>query len=419
MIWIYNLLLTFLAPIWVPWMLWRARRRDEKPIWKERAGDWDLKPVWDSRRVWIHAVSVGEVMAVIPVLRSVKHLEPEVEIVLTTTTSSGRSAAIERAAGLYDHLFYFPIDVARFQLAALSRARPRVVAIVETELWMNLLYLAKQMRVPTMLVNGRISDRAFPRMKRVRCFYRSMLGLLGEALMRTETDAQRARELGAKNVRVLGNSKFDESVPDVAAEARRVREEFRLDPSRPCVVVGSTRSPGEEAFVAEALRDPRLERVQVVWAPRHIERAEEVARLCQELGVGLRSKNEKARVLVLDTYGELASAYCAADVAVIGGGFEDFGGQSLIQPLLVGKPVVHGPHMSNFRDVAEAAAHAGASRVVATPGELADALVEIIGDPALAARMSSAALELAASSRGASLRYAQAIVDAYRASRLS
>ncbi|HRI44248.1 MAG TPA: glycosyltransferase N-terminal domain-containing protein [Fimbriimonadaceae bacterium] len=414
---LYNFLLTLFAPLWVPWMLLRARARQEAPNWKERQGEFDFPPDPKTKRIWIHAVSVGEVVAAMPILAEVRSLLPDHEIVLSVTTSSGHQTARERATGLYDHLVYFPIDVARFQMAAMTRVRPEVVAVMETELWLNFLWAAQAMGAATLLVNGRISDRSFPRARKVRFFYRSLLRYLDRALMQTELDADRIRALGAEHAEVFGNCKFDEGALE-EVDPVALRREFGIGEGEAVVVLGSTRGEEEEALVLDAIE--RLDRpgLKIIHAPRHLERADALAdAVAARFGsVARRSRGESGRYLVLDTYGELGRVYALADVAIVGGGFSNFGGQNLIQPLAHGKPVIHGPNMQNFAFAARAAADAGASIVASNADELAAALGDLLDEPERRSRMGQEAKALVAKHRGAARRYAEAIAAACHAS---
>jgi 3-deoxy-D-manno-octulosonic-acid transferase len=414
---LYNLLLTVTAPIWVPWMLWRSSRRREQPDWKQRCGDFPIDPRSDRNRIWLHAVSVGEVVAALPVLRALRRLAHGHEIVLSVTTSSGRQTAQDRAQGLFDHLVYFPIDVARFQLAAMVRVSPSVVAIMETELWFNFLWAAKAVGAHTMLINGRISDRSYPRARWFRFFYRRLLAYLDEALMQTDRDAERIRDLGARQVEVFGSTKFDEAAEQARASRTEVRAWLGIPPEAQVVVIGSTRSEAEETLVLDALAHPSLANVYVVHAPRHLERVAPLADAYRRrLGaVALRSRGESGQRLILDTYGELGQAYAAADVVVVGGGFDNLGGQNLIQPLAHGKPVLHGLHMQNFAAVARMAQEAGASQICHDADELARALHALLSDPVERERRSRIAQELVAQHLGAAERYADAMAGAARA----
>lgn len=411
---VYNFLLTLLSPLWVPWMLLRANRRAEKPNWSERTGDYDLVADKNATRIWVHAVSVGEVMAVLPILRELRERVPNAEIVLSVTTSSGHRTASEHAVGLFDHLVYFPIDVARFQLAAMVRVKPKVVAIMETELWYNFLWAAKAVEATTILINGRISDRSFPRSRRLSFFYRAMLSQLDLALMQTTTDADRIRRLGAPKVEVVGNCKYDQAAEGLEADPEEWRATLGIPEGNQVVVIGSTRGQEEEQFVLDALTSVDLKSVSVIHAPRHLERVPELAQeVAKRFGKpALRSKGECGRYLILDTYGELAKVFSVADVVVIGGGFANHGGQNIIQPLAHGKPVLHGPHMQNFAEAAREASKLGCTVVCATPSELANALNSLLGDDKRRAEMGVAAKEFVGSSLGSSARYASAIVAA-------
>jgi 3-deoxy-D-manno-octulosonic-acid transferase len=407
---VYNLLLTLAAPIWVPWMLVRSWRRQEKPNWKERTGTYEFKRP-EGRVAWIHAVSVGEVIAAKPIIGQLREKDPTLHIVLSVTTSSGHQTA--REAGIADSLFYFPIDVARFQLSAMQKVRPNVVAIMETELWMNFLWAAKVFRARTLLINGRISDRSFPKSKRVSFFYGALLSNLDLALMQTATDEERIRTLGAPNADTLGNSKFDQGVLDEMPDRKVWRDELGLSDKDFVIVVGSTRGEMEGPFVLEALHDLPI---KIVHAPRHLEGVPDLVHAAEKLGytVALRSRQEAGAYLILDTYGELANAYAAADLAIVGGGFDNLGGQNLIQPLALGIPVVHGPHMQNFKAVAEAADSARATVTVKTSAELREVVQMLIDRPDLREAMGTAGRELVRAGQGASLRYAEAIIEASR-----
>lgn len=414
---LYNLLLNLTLPIWGPWMRYRASKRKESPNWAERYGRYPMKLPASPNRVWIHAVSVGEVVASLPILQELKSRPNAPEIVLSVTTSTGHATAQSRAAGLFDHLVYFPIDIFRFQLAAMVRVRPRVAAIMETELWMNFLSAAKDLGATTMLINGRISDRSFPRSMKVRFFYAAMLTRLDQALMQTALDAERIQALGAASADVLGNCKFDQAADERAADPAHWRSELKIAEGKKVVVIGSTRGEIDEDFVLEALGHVDLTGVTVIHAPRHIESAPQLgAKVAKRFGsVAFRSKGETGDYQILDTLGELSSVYCLADVAVIGGGFDNLGGQNLLQPLAHGIPTLHGVHMQNFADVTAMATKAGCSIACESPESLGAEIANLLDDPARRERMKGDALALVDAQVGASKRYADAIVAALAA----
>lgn len=400
---LYNLLLVLLAPLWAPWMLWRAAKRKEGPRWKERFGLLPLRP--GPKRVWMHAVSVGEAIAAKPILQELRNRLPDHEIVLSTTTSSGQRTAREQLAGCFDHLVYFPVDLLPCVAAALRRVAPEVVVLMETELWLNFLLVAKARGCATLLANGRISDRSYRQSGPLRGYYRAILRHLDRALMQDAASAKRIRSWGARNTEVLGNVKFDTALPPDRAAQRR---KFGFGEEDFVVVVGSTRGEGEEDLVLAALDGLGA---KSIVAPRHLERADALA---AKRPMARWSRKETGPLVLLDTYGELADAYSAADVAVVGGGFLNLGGQNLIQALAAGVPVLHGPHMQNFRAAAEAAHAVGASRIVRDAAELREALEALRADSESRHRMGEAGRRLVAESAGAAVRYAEAIAQAAR-----
>ncbi len=303
-------------------------------------------------------------------------------------------------------------------MAAMQRVQPDVVAVMETELWMSFFWAAKVFGAKTLLINGRISDRSFPRARRIRFLYKSVLKDLDRCLMQTDTDAERIKALGAKSAEVLGNCKFDQALPDPLPDPAAIRADFAIPLKTPLLVVGSTRGAEEEALVLEAVSNLAAWKdgsLYVIHAPRHLERVPELeAAASAHFGLppGLRSQKTSCRFTILDTYGELAGVYAAADVVVIGGGFANLGGQNLIQPLALGKPVVHGPHMQNFRSATASADGAGAALVAYTADELTQTLDRLFADPELRAQMGTAAAKLVRDNLGASRRYSEAIAEA-------
>lgn len=426
MFWLYNCLLFLTAFFWLPYLYLHSRKRKPGPIWRERFGNYSVPPVKDERRIWIHAVSVGEVLAAKPILEQIRLSLPDHKIILSVTTSSGHETASgeqeKRVSSgkkpLYDHLIYFPIDVVRFTLSAVQQIRPEVIGLMETELWWNFLWAAKTMDAEVLVLNGRISDRSFPRMMRLRLFYKGMLKLVDRCLMQTQTDGDRIVDLGAKNVQVLGNCKFDEAAPVEKLSKQQWRHKFGLHPNFHTLVIGSTRGEAEELLICEFLQllpAGVQDRLQIVHAPRHIERAAKIMEIATLNGwhpVSRSSGDPFDGYLVLDTYGELASVYGAADIAIVGGGFDNLGGQNLIQPLAHGVPVVHGPHMQNFRDVAVLAAKAHCALTCATATELADTIRDLFQDKDRLHQMSESALKLVEANKGASQRFVTEIASA-------
>ena len=413
----YNLVLTLFSPFWVPWMYLRTKRRKESPNWQQRGGNYDgVVPPRDKTkpRIWVHAVSVGEVIAAKPFLREIRAHSPDCEIVLSVTTSSGHQTAREMELPLFDYLVYFPIDVPKFMLRAMQRVRPDVIAIMETELWMNFLWAAKVFDVRTMIVNGRISDKAYRLDTRVGLFFRALFKNMDRCLVQSEADKERYESLGATGVEVFGNTKFDEASSVEKVDPAVWRSQLGIADGKQVVVVGSTRSEMEEELVVSAFF--QLKDVVFVHAPRHLETTARLVEVFKRhvgstgATICLRSKGESGDYIVLDTFGELGSVYSIADVVIIGGGFDTLGGQNLIQPLALGKSVIHGPNMANFREVAAASVRAGASVVCTRDVDVARVIRELLEDKEKRKQMADAALNLVAENVGASKRYAEAVV---------
>ncbi len=394
-------------------MLLKARRRKEQPDWAERQGRFDIPKRGDKHRIWVHTVSVGEFVAATPILREIRKALPNHEILVSVTTSSGHQTAREAEAGLYDHLVYFPIDVARFQLAAMQMVRPDVVAIMETELWMNFMWAAKTFGARTLLINGRISDKSFPLSYKLRAYYKALFKDVDLCLMQSETDVERIRKLGSRDAKVIGNCKFDQAVEGLKTDPVVWRERLNLDPTRSTIVVGSTRGEEEEQLVLDALAQIGFDRLNIIHAPRHIERVDALSAMVRQRtgAVALRSKSETGPYLILDTYGELSSIYAVADLVIVGGGFMKLGGQNIIQPLAHGKPVLHGPYMQNFRDVAAMADSAGAAKICTTSEHLAAAIRSLLDNPSERHEMGTKAKDLVLRNLGASKRYATIIAE--------
>ncbi len=416
MIWVYNILLLLLSPIWLGIMWLKNAKRKEKIDWAERFGDYKIPLSTDRKRIWIHAVSVGEVMAARPIVEKVRVLLPEYEIVCTVGTGSGYATAKEQYSDCADYVFFIPIDLMRMQFNALQRVLPAVVVFMESEHWPNFMAIASQMGIRKILVNGRVSDRTFQRCKWFGWFLRLAVSQHDRCLMQTETDAERIKSIGGKSVEVFGNSKFDEALPTDPNLASKWREILKIPCDKKVIVIGSTRGEEDERFVFKALLQSDLEGVVVVHAPRHLERVEAIsASVVENFGnVALRSKGETGNYILLDTMGELGEVYSVADVVIVGGGFANLGGQNILQPLAHGKPVIHGQFMHNFRDIAAAAMASGATQVVETPEDLSTSLERLLNDDAERNERGMAAKSFVMANAGASDRYAQAIVDEVR-----
>ena len=365
--------------------------------------------------IWIHAVSVGEVQAARTLIPGLRDRYPDHPLWLSTTTQTGRAVAARTAAA--DGLFYFPLDLPAVIDRVLDRVRPVLFLAVDTELWPNLLRRCARRGVRTMLVNGRISDRSYPRYRLVRWLLRRVLADVDRCCAQSGESARRLIDLGAPPGRVAmtGNLKFDAAAasrPDPRSGDDGLPERFGWPPDRPVLMAASTH-PGEEgpvlgAFLQLRIRVPGL---VLLLAPRHPERGAAVAALAAGRGVEVVRRSRlpgsgagPADVVVLDTVGELAALFRVATVVFLGGSLAPAGGHNVIEPALWGKPVVFGPHMENFAEVAELFLANRAARRIAGARELEPVLAELLADPCQRAALGTAARTLVAANRGAAAR---------------
>jgi 3-deoxy-D-manno-octulosonic-acid transferase len=393
---VYNLLLLLLSPLLLAFLLWRlVRGKEDRARWGERWGRLPahLRAATGRPRVWVHAVSVGEVMAAAPVLRELRARFPDALLVVSTITPGGREVA-QKQVPPADEVVYFPLDVLPAVRAALARVRPDLVVLMEWEIWPNFLHAAaRQYGARIAVLNGRVSDRGLRRGRRGAFFTRPGLLAVDLFAMQSVEDARRAALVGAEPSRIvtLGNTKFDEAVRALNADERAgLRQSLGLPPGASVWVCGSTR-PGEEEIIARAFVQARrvLPDLRLIVAPRHIERADEVAVILTREGAGPVARRSKMAgpelggwdVLLLDTFGELGRVYALADVAFVGGSLLPFGGQSVFQPLAQGAPALFGPHMNNQRDIAALARSEGVGWEVSDADTLAAQVVRLVSLP--------------------------------------
>jgi 3-deoxy-D-manno-octulosonic-acid transferase len=364
--------------------------------------------------IWIHAVSVGEALTARAFIADLRARYPRLRLYLSTTTLAGQQVARQSLQHV-DAVFYFPFDWAFIVRRTLDIVKPRVFVMVETEIWPNLLRACAERGVKTVMVNGRISKRSYPRYRLVRPLFRRVLAHVDRFCMQSEESARRIIDLGADKdkVTVTGSLKFDSlQMPAPVAHGRprgRVLRFFRVAPTRIVVVAGST-VKGEELAILKAFARLKLTvpSALAVLAPRQPERFAEVERLARDAGFQtVRRSNlpidaePRADLVVLDTLGELAQIYQIATVTFVGGSLVDHGGHNILEPAVFGKPIVFGPHMQNFQEIADAFLSNGAAIQVRGDRELEDALVSFVTDPVRRARFGAAARALVDANRGA------------------
>ncbi|HRZ05179.1 MAG TPA: lipid IV(A) 3-deoxy-D-manno-octulosonic acid transferase [Candidatus Competibacteraceae bacterium] len=383
---IYTGLLYLLLPLALLRLYWRGRRDPEhRQRWRERLG-W-IASLPEPGCLWIHAVSVGEVRAALPLIRALLDRHPEQPLLVTTTTLTG-SRQVQEALGDRILHVYAPYDlpgpVARF----LRKARPRIAIIMETELWPNLLRQCAVARIPVLIANARLSERSARGYARIRGLTRSILEDVTLIAAQAEADAERFRALGAPRVEVVGNLKYDLKLPDELLEQGRTLRCERLSENRPVWIAASTHA-GEDEQILEAFAQLRTHwpDLLLLLVPRHPERFDGVAALCQQRGFNVVRRSDRqpcgpeTAVFLGDSMGELLLFYAAADLAFVGGSLVPTGGHNVLEPALLGLPVLFGPHMFNFTEAGERLLDAKAAVQVTNAAELATAVDRWLADP--------------------------------------
>lgn len=426
---IYNLLLWLILPLLVPYHAYRSLSRGRRTAFLERFGfipKPDLELIREGGTILVHAVSVGETMAAMPLLKGIRSRFPEKKLVITNVTETGRSVALKSQAA--DLCIYFPFDYPFAVRSVLKKVRPDLVVIMETEIWPNFIREARALGIPVVLANGRISDRSLSRYLRFSWFFRPVLQRLSALCMQTAADAERITRIGAHEeaVHVAGNLKYD--IPVVRAgreEVRGLKAKYGI-PQAPFVFTAASTHEGEEPPVLEAYlallqREPSS---FLILAPRHPERAPAVAELLRKSGVPfiLRSQLGAAggelaagAVLLLDTVGELAGLYGASDLVFVGGSLVPTGGHNPLEPAARGVPVLFGPHMENFREIAALfLAHRGGIQLP-DAGSLTVELLRLAGDAAARAEMGRRGAGILEESAGSTRRHVEVMAASLEA----
>jgi 3-deoxy-D-manno-octulosonic-acid transferase len=414
----YSLLLGLAMLLTSPYWLYQALRHGKYHAgFPERIGRVPTRLRLDSnsRVIWVHAVSVGEVLAVSGLVQAMRAGFAEHRVLVSTTTDTGQAVARKRFGE--ENVVYFPMDFAFAIRPFLRGLRPELIVLAETEFWPNFLRLAHSNGVRIAVVNGRISDRSWPKYRRFRFALKLMLAQVDLFLAQTEQDTERLRAIGApaERVQVTGNLKFDVTVPSPPAIFETLRTSLAAENIGPVLVCGST-VEGEEALLLRAFQDVRTAHPHAVMilAPRHPERFGEVANLIAETGLPLYRRSQWHRerlaggVLLLDSVGELAPLYALADIAFVGGSLVRRGGHNIIEPAQAGVAIVVGPHTHNFRDVVAQFRNRDALRVVA-PSELASVLLHLLVNDAERRALGRRAQETVRSQMGGTARTMEAL----------
>jgi 3-deoxy-D-manno-octulosonic-acid transferase len=396
------------------WLVQMARTGKYRAGLMERFGRIPerLRPTGPNENcIWVHAVSVGEVLASAGLIAAFKKKFPEWRVVVSTTTLTGQTLARQKF-GEAD-VFYFPIDLNTFVRPYFRHLRPRALVLAESEFWPNLLAVAKTSGCRVAVVNARISDRSFPRYRRfTRQLRKYVFSTIELVLAQSQLDADRLIAMGAdsRRVQVSGNVKFDFAPPADNDLVHRLRAQALAN----VIVCGSTVT-GEEQLLLPGLKQLLQHGATIILAPRHPERFDEVASLLSEGDITVVRRSrwsgealQPGTLFLLDTIGELAAVYALADIAFVGGSLVPRGGHNILEPAYFSKPILVGPHMENFRDVAQRF-EVQQALVTVAPGDLAQTAQALLGDPVRRRELGTRAREVFDANAGATERTLSAL----------
>jgi 3-deoxy-D-manno-octulosonic-acid transferase len=402
------------------WLLQMARHGKYRKGLAERLGRVPSRlelPGEHEPVIWVHAVSVGEVLAVAGLVEELRHRSRQHRIFVSTTTDSGQALARKRFGE--SNVFYFPMDFAFAIHPYLKALRPQLVVIAETEFWPNFIRLAYGSGAQIAVVNARISDRSWPSYRRFRGLLRRLLAHVDLFLAQTPQDAARLQDIGAspERVRVTGNLKFDIPAPAPPAIVETMRKSFAAAAAGPVLVCGST-VEGEEPLLLKAFENLLVQhpRAAMILAPRHPERFPAVAALLEQMSIRFCRRSEwngeplAGGVLLLDTIGELAALFALADVAFVGGSLVPRGGHNIIEPARYGVATVVGNHTENFRDIVGLFQSRDAVRIVG-PAELPLVFIELLANDVERRALGQRAAETMRSQVGATMRTADELLE--------
>jgi 3-deoxy-D-manno-octulosonic-acid transferase len=433
---VYSFLMAVAAAVLSPIWIWKGLRQGKYlSNLGERLGrsfpGLSKLPAERPGAIWIHAVSVGEVLSGVALAQKLKAAYPQRPLIVSTATQTGHALARERMK-VADAVVYFPFDWAFCVRRALDAVKPALVIVLETEIWPNFLREADRLKVPVIFVGGRISDKSFARYQKffawagfyLRPFLRDALGHARAFLMQSARDTERVKDLGAPTERVVvsGNLKYDQAVPDATPMSEWLASEVERGGRRPLIVAGSVVSSEEPlALIAFGVVQGEFPNALLVLAPRKPECFQQAADFIQEsrrkfvrrselkiggngASAGPTAISTDVTVLLLDSIGELASLYRLADGAFVGGSLVDSGGHNILEPAAFGKIPVFGPSMENFAEMASRFVSAKAAVQVESPEDAGVAWIELLRDPERARGMSETAKKLVDESRGATAR---------------
>ncbi|MFH1846395.1 MAG: 3-deoxy-D-manno-octulosonic acid transferase [Candidatus Omnitrophota bacterium] len=407
---IYNIFFIIFSIVYLPYLIIKSKGHKD---FLQKFGFLPDKVKNLKNPLWIHAVSVGEAVLAAKLAVEITSRFKDISIVVSTTTKTGNDMIKRMGLDAVDAVFYYPLDLGPIVSLAVRTIKPSLYVMIETELWPNLLEEFYREKIPVILANGRISDKSFNNYKSIRFITRRILKCIDTFCVRTKEDEQRIIELGAPSDRIVvtGNMKFEERIPN-KEEAVFLRELAGFDDKDEVIVAGSTHYP-EEALMLDIYKElkSKREKLKLILVPRHVDRTEKIRQDLEKKGLKcslfsgcLEKKNcfsGTDEILLVDTIGHLKALYNIASVVFIGGSFVKKGGQNPIEAALWGKPVVFGPHMFNFKEIAAMFVKSGAAIQVKDVSELKKTLVELLDNPCKREEMARSAANVISMNSGA------------------
>jgi 3-deoxy-D-manno-octulosonic-acid transferase len=429
MYYLYTILLIIIVIAILPFFMLRMLVSGQFKRFREMWGflpEDVLQQVEGQQCIWVHAVSVGEIVATSSIIKEITKMIPNQTILVSVTTTTGYAMAkrlIPEATGI----IHFPLDLPWLVNGIIRRIKPSLFMMVENELWPNFLKAAKRHGVKTIMVNGRVSDKSFKRYHYLLSIAKGMLNNVDRFCMQSSQDADYIVALGADPARVVvtGNTKFDQTCAETSPQQQdELRKMLEIRHAAPVIVAGSTHKGEEELLISvfkTLLKD--FPQACMVIAPRHVKRAAEIMNFCQKAAIRATSRTEivpdegaqsaapfpRYQVVILDTIGELGKVYGMADLVFVGGSLVPKGGQNILEPAAHGKPILVGPHMFNFKEIYALLSKRGVCITVKDQDELSSQMNALLKAPELWMRMQREALQVIDENKGASVKNAQFI----------
>ena len=408
---IYTALFIALIPAYFIRLIWRGiGNKKYLQRWGERIGIANVRPTKDKSIVWVHAVSVGEVNASIPLLRTLMEEYPGAEFLVTTSTPTGSDILLSKLGNKVKHQ-YVPIDIPICINLFINTWKPKALILLETEIWPNIIHCCKKQGIITALVNARLSEKSKSKYLRFSSLIQPAINSLDLILAQYKSDADRFNEIVVdKKIKLCGNLKFDQDMPEeLESISGSIRDSWSIEGKRRPTLIAASTHEGEEVIILDAFKEilKEINDALLILVPRHLERFNRVKSLIDDQGFNFSSRSKKEdvtndiQVLLGDTMGELNFLYSVSDVAFVGGSLIDHGGQNLLEPAAQGLPLCSGPSVRNFVEISNQLKKASGLKIINNKNELANYFVDLIKKENLLKDYGQASKEIFIKNRGA------------------